>query len=250
MRYLAGTGILHLHGPGLHLLLGGRGTALQGDDRVALPKDSLLLLPNSASLMLEAEGRGVLLSIDLPDEQALKSFSAPFLLVPLSAHPTGSWAASFAPALKSSEDVAAPAARDLIAGAVQRVAELAEHCLAGFDGINAVRARTRASRLARVEAARIYLEQRLHRRVNLAEVAHVIGLSKFHLHRAFVDVWGVGPGAFHARARLERAGQMIASGTSPAQVARALGYATQASFHRAFVRQFGYKPTEAARSGR
>ncbi len=242
VRRVSGTTTHHLHGPGLHLLLGASGRAHGNKANVPLPKDSLLLLPRSDELSLRASSDGLLLSIDLPEDHAFGAFDAPFLLLPLSSHPSGTWAAALAPALGGPEAVADTAAREVIAGAVTRIAELAEHGLARLEGIAAVRTRTRAWRLSRVEAARAYMQQRLDRRVILAEVARAAGLSEFHLHRAFVDVWGIGPGAFHTRARLDWAEQLMRSGHRATQVARLVGYSTHASFHRAFVRQFGYAP--------
>ena len=244
VRLIAGAIDLPLQAPGLHFLLSATGVVENRHVRLALAKDSLLLLPEYESACLHAVGEGLLLSIDLPDDEPLKALNAPFLLLPLSTHPTGTWAAAMASALKAGEADAEPVAREFIGGAVQRIAHLAEHGLARLQGIDAARARTRATRLARVETARAYLEQRLDRRVNLGEVARAAGLSEFHLHRAFVDVWGEAPGAFHARARMERAEQMIRSGLTPAAVAKASGYSTHASFHRAFVRHYGCTPRQ------
>jgi AraC family transcriptional regulator len=84
--------------------------------------------------------------------------------------------------------------------------------------------------------------------VNLAKLADIAGVSRFHFVRMFRRSIGETPMAYLERIRLQRAQQMILAGKQTlAHIAAAVGYADQAHFTRRFRRRFGCTPAVYAR---
>ena len=77
---------------------------------------------------------------------------------------------------------------------------------------------------------------------SLADLAAMIGLSKYQVLRRFVAAYGVPPHAWLLRARAERARALIRDGMSLPAAAIASGFADQSHMTRIFVRQYGFTP--------
>lgn len=95
-----------------------------------------------------------------------------------------------------------------------------------------------------IEAARRYMEDRVDRRVTLAELAAHCGVRISTLANSFKQRTGVPPLQYHARRRIDRAREMLRSGRySVARVAELLAFADPAHFSRAFKRATGTPPS-------
>jgi AraC-like DNA-binding protein len=101
---------------------------------------------------------------------------------------------------------------------------------------------------AAVRRARRHLTDRWDRRVTLAELAGVAGLSRFELVRRFGEQNGVTPHAFQTNLRVDHARTMLAQGLPAAEVAAACGFADQPHLSRVFKRAVGVSPGRYARA--
>jgi transcriptional regulator GlxA family with amidase domain len=108
--------------------------------------------------------------------------------------------------------------------------------------IDAAKETTQLDMLACVERARAYLHANSAKPVPLWELAEAARLSVFHLSRAFREICGASPAAYHRKLRMEKTAEQLGAGISPAKVAKELGFASQASFSRAFMSIYGTTP--------
>jgi AraC-like DNA-binding protein len=83
---------------------------------------------------------------------------------------------------------------------------------------------------------------------SLAQLASLVGLSRFQVLRRFRAAYGLPPHAWLQQQRAERARSLIRTGASLADAAAASGFADQSHLTRVFVRHFGFTPG-AWRSG-
>ena len=96
-----------------------------------------------------------------------------------------------------------------------------------------------------------YIESHFGEPFTLDDVAHVSGLSRFHLARTFAAMVGQPVLAYARGRRLSEAARLLADGAPDIlQVALAVGYGSHEAFTRAFREQFGLTPelTRARRS--
>lgn len=77
----------------------------------------------------------------------------------------------------------------------------------------------------------------------LADLAMLVGLSEFHLHRAFRVSTGTTPQSFVERTRIRAAEPLIARGLPLAEVAAACGFADHSHLTRAFRKARGVAPS-------
>ena len=78
---------------------------------------------------------------------------------------------------------------------------------------------------------------------SIDELASVASLSRSALAARFTRSLGLPPAAYVAAQRLDRAADLLRENDSPvAEVGRAVGYASEAGFSRAFHRRFGAPP--------
>lgn len=93
-----------------------------------------------------------------------------------------------------------------------------------------------------VRHAREYLHAHVYGAVSLEELALAVSSSKYHLVHAFHRAMGLPPHRYHLLLRLGHARELLATGTSQADVSIALGFANQSHLSRAFKRAFGITP--------
>lgn len=92
---------------------------------------------------------------------------------------------------------------------------------------------------------REYMERRGEESISLAELAALIGLSRYYFLRAFKRSTGLTPGAYHRRLKLVRAEKMLLEAHfSICQISLSLGYESQQAFARMFRRETGLSPRE------
>lgn len=77
---------------------------------------------------------------------------------------------------------------------------------------------------------------------SLAELASLVGLSRYQLLRRFEKAYGLPPHAWLLQQRLEKARGLIRAGHRLADAAADCGFADQSHMTRLFVRQFGFTP--------
>lgn len=90
-----------------------------------------------------------------------------------------------------------------------------------------------------------YVQAHLDQDISIDSLATRAGVSKFHLNRLFEAVTGFQLGEFIQRRRLQRAYFLLVSGNSSIlDVGLTAGYASHSAFSRAFLKAFGYRPSQ------
>jgi AraC-like DNA-binding protein len=93
-----------------------------------------------------------------------------------------------------------------------------------------------------VTKARRRLDAAVGEPVSLAELAALVGVSRFQLLRGFVREVGTTPHAYLMQRRVCLAKQFLTAGETPSHAAIAAGFADQSHMTRAFVRYLGVTP--------
>ncbi|HBL26578.1 MAG TPA: hypothetical protein DD490_07070 [Acidobacteria bacterium] len=84
---------------------------------------------------------------------------------------------------------------------------------------------------------------------SIAEVARELGVHPVHLARRFRRSFGMAPGEYVRRCRLERARRLMRRSTAPlAEIAVAAGFTDQSHFNNVFRKSFGVSPGVFRRS--
>ena len=99
-------------------------------------------------------------------------------------------------------------------------------------------------------AAVSMMQRESERRVDVARIARDVGVSRRQLQRLFARHLGKGPLAYANELRLQRARSMVRhSGLDCREIAELCGFASPASFSRAYRAAFGSPPLEDRRAG-
>ena len=95
----------------------------------------------------------------------------------------------------------------------------------------------------RVQRSIETMNEQLHRRLTVSELADRVGLSVAQLTRLFRDATGTTPAAFLHGLRMERA-RLLLERTSLTvhQVMTQVGISDRSHFARGFMRAYGYSP--------
>ena len=89
-----------------------------------------------------------------------------------------------------------------------------------------------------------YIEENLKNDITAKELSEMAGFSMFHYYRLFHSAVGLPVMQYITRRRLLNALYDIHCGEKMVVVALDYGFETQAGFYKAFIREFGYTPTE------
>jgi AraC-like DNA-binding protein len=131
---------------------------------------------------------------------------------------------------------------------------IALHLLRGHSNLANLRlVETRKGGLAPWQEMRVsdYLQDHLSEDVSLAELAGLIGLTSFHLCRAFKASTGLPPHRWRQQRRMERARELLeTSELSVGEIAAAVGYAEPSPFAAAFRKAYGASPSAYRRTRR
>ncbi|WP_210589193.1 AraC family transcriptional regulator [Streptomyces sp. GESEQ-35] len=100
--------------------------------------------------------------------------------------------------------------------------------------------RTAGARIA--ARARAELEERMAEPPTLERLAAEFGTSPFALLRAFRDAYGMPPHTWLTDARVRQARRLLDAGSTPADVAAAVGFTDQPHLNRHFTRIVGVPP--------
>ena len=104
----------------------------------------------------------------------------------------------------------------------------------------------RAEYVARINRVIDFVEAHLHEELSLERLAHVACFSPFHFHRIFSAMMGETLQRFIQRLRLERAASQLLTHEkrSVTEIALDTGFASSATFARAFKSEFGMSATD------
>ena len=89
-----------------------------------------------------------------------------------------------------------------------------------------------------------YIEDNLKTDITAKELSEMAGFSMFHYYRLFQSAVGLPVMQYITRRRLLNALYDLHCGEKLIEVALDYGFETQAGFYKAFIREFGYTPTE------
>ena len=89
-----------------------------------------------------------------------------------------------------------------------------------------------------------YIEDNLKTDITAKELSEMAGFSMFHYYRLFQSAVGLPVMQYITRRRLLNALYDMHCGEKMVVVALDYGFETQAGFYKAFIREFGYTPTE------
>ncbi len=89
-----------------------------------------------------------------------------------------------------------------------------------------------------------YIEDNLKTDITAKELSEMAGFSMFHYYRLFQSAVGLPVMQYITRRRLLNALYDMHCGEKMVAVALDYGFETQAGFYKAFIREFGYTPTE------
>jgi AraC-like DNA-binding protein len=93
-----------------------------------------------------------------------------------------------------------------------------------------------------IQQVRCYLDEHFAEPVSLAELARLVGLSPYYVHRVFEREVGLPPHAYLESVRIRQAQRLLAHGEPIAQVAYDLGFSDQSHLTRRFTRLLGITP--------
>ncbi len=103
----------------------------------------------------------------------------------------------------------------------------------------------------RIRLVENFIDARLERRVNVAEIATHIGLSKSHFFRVFHRSFGITPHRYLMRRRVSLAQTLLTTtDTGLAEIALRAGFADQSHLARCFQRVIGLSPSAFRRHRR
>ena len=89
-----------------------------------------------------------------------------------------------------------------------------------------------------------YIEDNLKSEITAKELSDMAGFSLFHYYRLFQSATGMAVMQYISRRKLLNALYDMHCGEKMITVALLYGFETQAGFYKAFVREFGYTPTQ------
>ena len=96
-----------------------------------------------------------------------------------------------------------------------------------------------------------YIEEQMESNLDIDQLAHVAGISKFHYQRMFTMITGVTLTEYIRKRKLTLAAQELASSSAKViDVALKYGYTTPESFAKAFRKIHGISPSEAREDGK
>jgi AraC-like DNA-binding protein len=93
-----------------------------------------------------------------------------------------------------------------------------------------------------VRQAMEFLSENLDQKMSLEAVASAAGLSRYHFLRVFKRQTGLPPHLFRTLRRLDRAKQLLCTGTSLAEAALMVGFSDQSHFTNTFRKYTGATP--------
>jgi AraC-like DNA-binding protein len=108
--------------------------------------------------------------------------------------------------------------------------------------------RVPADLLVHLRRARDHIDRHYAEPLDLARLAAVAGISKYHFQRLFTATYGVSPAAHLSQRRVERAQDLLrATNLTVTEICHAVGFSSLGSFSSRFREIVGETPTEFQR---
>jgi transcriptional regulator GlxA family with amidase domain len=102
--------------------------------------------------------------------------------------------------------------------------------------------------LVHLRRARDHADRHYSEPLDLAALAHVAGMSKYHFQRLFTATYGRSPAAHLSQRRVERAQDLLrATNLTVTEVCHAVGFSSLGSFSSRFRELVGESPSEFQR---
>ena len=102
--------------------------------------------------------------------------------------------------------------------------------------------------LVHLRHARDHADRHFAEPLDLAELASVAAISKYHFHRLFTATYGVTPAAYLSERRIERAQDLLRTANlTVTEVCFAVGFSSLGSFSSRFRQIVGETPSEFQR---
>jgi AraC-like DNA-binding protein len=112
-----------------------------------------------------------------------------------------------------------------------------------FSRVPASKPSTRHELFRRLQVAREYLHGNVDCQVSLEDVSRHACISRYHLHRAFRQVFRQTPHGYLTSLRLDRARSLLQQGFAVTDVALDVGFSSTSAFTRLFRSRFGLPPS-------
>jgi AraC family transcriptional regulator len=116
--------------------------------------------------------------------------------------------------------------------------------------VPAAKASTREELFRRLQIAREYLHGNGEHGISLEEVSREACVSRYHLHRAFKQVFRLTPHAYLTALRLERARAMLRRGEAVTATAVDVGFTSVSAFTRLFRTRYGHSPSAVVKNSK
>jgi AraC-like DNA-binding protein len=114
--------------------------------------------------------------------------------------------------------------------------------------VSATPVRVPGDMLVHLRRARDHADRHFTEPLDLAALAGVAGMSKYHFQRLFTATYGVSPSAHLSRRRVERAQDLLrATNLTVTEVCHAVGFTSLGSFSSRFREVVGETPSEFQR---
>ena len=99
----------------------------------------------------------------------------------------------------------------------------------------------------RIVQAKLFIDDNFAEPIDAGDIADEACYSKFHFIRTFKTIYGRTPHQHLIHVRVEKAKEMLESGTSVTDTCFAVGFDSLGSFTRLFKRRVGFRPSEYQR---
>ena len=117
-----------------------------------------------------------------------------------------------------------------------------------INKLSSVKSSTRKELYKRVSVAKEYIDENLHKNIDIQDISRVATISPFHFHRTFKTVYGISPHQYRIQKRLGKAAELLMDiDHSITEIAFLTGFADIHSFSRSFKKEYGIPPSKYRR---
>lgn len=133
-------------------------------------------------------------------------------------------------------------------GILMRLLQIHREVYADINKIDSVKFSTRKELYKRLTIGKEYLDNNLHRKINIEEVSRIASLSPHHFKRAFKNLFGHTPYDYHVTKRLEYSRRLMeGGGLTVSEICHQIGFEDPSSFIRLFKNRYGCTPGKLSR---
>ncbi|MBO6607634.1 AraC family transcriptional regulator [Psychroserpens sp.] len=97
--------------------------------------------------------------------------------------------------------------------------------------------------IASIIKTRLYIDNNLHKNLNLDLLSEMRFTSKFHLHRLFKRYYGLTPKQYLTDRRIKKSKEYLINGMSVTETCYAVGFESLGSFSKLFKDKIGKSPS-------